>query len=629
MAPALQTAEAVGGSGMVMSNNRLRVLVVEDDPRQRLATVENLRQHDFEVHVAEGEGEALMASAHQQLMEHYCHVVVVNARLIGPVGLLDPTSFDLGRRLAPAGVVLYSADRDDRIAYLAGWHRMGYVRASDSPRTLAESVRRQADQRQVRIDWPHEGFNRDIAQALRMKPEHLQSQDLVDLLGRLFPKAVAVELKLMPGMNDTAQNPAATPVRRAMVLWTQERRQYTNYLTPKVTKISTRDRIEREVANYTAHVESQIKQNRQARLEGHALLWHIGACAYEFLGVAPDDIQPFRQFYAQKDAETILEVLRMLFLQTCEVWYVTERQVVSGENLYARYNSVLDLDEHLKRVEQGEYRLRFPGVAGDLPNPALWVLREGRQQVFDSLTTCIAHGDLHGDNFFVDNTHMTWLIDFEHTGRAHALRDFVELEADIKLRLSAYPDDDLGGLAALERSLLAARSVGDLLVPAPAVVADPGLLKTFQVLAGLRHLACQATGVADITEHLHALLYETLFMATLRRLRENVRRRALLSAALIVDRLTAPGGLRDRFQTAVPRLDTALLDQQPPAEALPVVRDHLQHLAQCYRCAELQKKLYGGLALPEGLRRGLEQLNEEGRHARELQSRLSRNLQNS
>ncbi|NPV65850.1 MAG: phosphotransferase [Anaerolineae bacterium] len=607
-----------------MSNNRLRVLVVEDEPRQRIATVENLRQFDYEVHVAEGEGAALLADARRQLMEHFCHVAVINARLIGPVNLLDPTQFDLGHQFMPAGVVLYSTDRDDTIAYIAGWHRMGYVRASDPPRTLAEAVRLQADQRQVRINWPHDNFNRDIAQALRMKPEQLLAQDLTDLLGRLFPKAVAVELKLLPGVDGTPENPAATPVRRAVVLWTQERRRYTNYLTPKVTKISTRDRIQREVDNYTNHVESQLKHNRQARLEGHTLLWHIGACAYEFLGVAPDDLQPFQSFYAGNDAETILEALRTLFLQLCEVWYITERQVVSGGSLYALYDSALDLEEHLGRVQQNEYRLRFPGVNGDLPNPALWVLREGKHQVFDSLTTCIAHGDLHGDNFFVDNTRMTWLIDFEHTGRTHALRDFVELEADIKLRLTAYPDGDLSGLAALERSLLTARSVGDLLLPTPDVAADMALFKTFQTLAGLRHLACQATGITDITEYLHALLYETLFMATLRHLREHVRQRALLAAALIVDRLTTRSSLRDRFQTAVPRLDAATLDGRPPAEALAVVRQHLQHLTLCYRCAELQKKLYHGPALPEALRDGVELLHEEGRRTRALQETLQR-----
>lgn len=608
----------------MMSDNRLRILVVEDNPLQRIATVENLRQHDFEVHVAEGEGDALLANACQQIMEHFCHVAVVNARLIGAVSLLNPTGFDLGRQMTPAGIVLYSVEPDDTVAYIAGWHRMGYVRAGDSPRALAEAVRRQADQRQVRIDWPHDSFNRDIAQALKMKPEQVLAQDLIDLLGRLFPRAVAVELKLMPGMDSAAQNSAATPVRRAVVLWTQERRPYTNYLTPKVTKISTRERIQQEVANYANHVESQIKHNRQARLERHALLWHIGACAYEFLGVGPEDIQPFQQFYARNDAETILGALRALFLQTCEVWYVTERQIVSGGSLYALYDSALGLEEHLERVEQSAYRLSFPGLPGDLPNPALWVQREGKGQVFDSLTTCVAHGDLHADNFFVDSTHMTWLIDFEHTGRTHALRDFVELEADIKLRLSAYPDDDLSGLAALERSLLAARSPGDLLIPAPAVAADPALLRTFQVLAGLRHLACQATGITDITEYQHALLYETLFMATLRRLRDNVRTRALLSAALIVERLTVRSSLRGRVQTAVPRLDPAALERQPVTEAIATVRQHLRYLRECHQCAELQKKLYGGLPLPEALRSGLADLDEEGRRAHNLQEKLRR-----
>ncbi len=608
-----------------MAEHKTRVLVVEEDRARRTMTAEDLRQHNYEVFTAEGSGEALAANARQLLLEHFCHVVVLDARLLPDGVREDPASIDLTRLYHPAGVVIHSAAADDAVAYVAGWHRMGYARHSDSPAALAATVKRQADQRQVRIDWPHERFNEEIAAALKLPPDRLVPQDLADLLGRLFPKAFAVELKPMPAMEALDPDQAATPVRRAIVLFTQEKRPYTYYLTPKVTKISSRDRIEREVANYNQFVESRLKQNRQARLEANALLWHIGAVAYEFLGVGLEDVLPFQQFYLQNPPQAVLRALRSLFLDTCETWYIGERQVENDASLYAYYNEALGIEEHLARLNQIDPLLTFPGVAEPLPNPAIWAAREGREIRFEALTTCIAHGDLHGDNFFVDSFLMTWLIDFEHTGRTHALRDFVELEADIKLRLTAYPADNLSGLAALERSLLAARSLDDMLVPQPDVAADPHLLNTFQVIAGLRHLAHLATGITDMQEYNHALLYESLFMAGLRRIREQVKQRALLSAALIVRNLTARTGLLGR-QRAFPAFSPAELNGQKPAAAIRIVERQLQYLYHCYQCANEQKKLYDGQSPAGPLQEGLLVLAEEGNQLNALRTDLQQQL---
>lgn len=608
-----------------MAEHKTRVLVVDPNSTHRISTVENLRQHNYEVFAAEGGGETLVNSARQMLLEHFCHVVVLDAGLLPESVHQDPTSVDFARLYHPAGVVIHSPTPDDAVAYIAGWHKMGYARHSDTPATLAETVRRQADQRQVRIDWPNSHFNEEIAAALKLPPEKLVPQDLADLLGRLFPKAFAVELKPMPAMEALDPDQAATPVRRAIVLFTQEKRPYTNYLTPKVTKISTRERIEREVANYTQYVESRLKQNRQARLEANALLWHIGAVAYEFLGVGPDEVRPFQQFYLESPPQAVLRALRNLFLDTCETWYSGERQTEQDASLYAYYDEALGIEAHLARLNQIDPLLTFPGVAEPLPNPALWALRDGKAIRFDELTTCIAHGDLHGDNFFVDSSLMTWLIDFEHTGRTHALRDFVELEADIKLRLTAYPATDLAGLAALERALLTARSLDDMLVPLPEIADNPPLLNTFQVIAGLRHLAHLATGITSIQEYNHALLYESLFMAGLRRLREQVRQRALLSAALIVRHLTARTGLLGR-QRAIPSFSAAQLNGQKPAEAIRIVERQLQYLYHCYQCANEQKKQYDGQRPPGPLQEGLLVLAEEGNHLNALRTDLQQRL---
>jgi hypothetical protein len=590
------------------NDERLRVLVVEPSEQRRTITEENLKQYDFDVYLAEGSGSQIMIDAQQKVMAHYCHVVLVTATAVGTISITHPDTTTIRKRLAPAGVVIYNPQPDDAIAYVAGWHHMGYVRYTDTPQHLAAVVQEHAHKRELRIDWPDTTFQQDLAEILQLPAERLTTQTLRDLLGRVFPRAVGVNLKHLPALAASAN--AASAVRRAMVLWTQEHRLYTNYLTPKITKIGTRERIEREVRNYHNHVDGQLEQNRQARLEGHSLLWHIGAIGYEFLGASPDEMRTFREYYAENDSTTVLHVLRTLFLKTCHAWYRDSREIVKDASLYEQYNAVLEIDKHLGRLDHSSYRLTFDGVEGDLPNPVLWVLREGHKIKFEQITRCISHGDMHSDNLFVDQSDMAWLIDFEQTGPSHALRDYVELEADIKLRLTPYATDDPAGLVALDRALLASRSLGDMLVPPPPIIQNKPLYKAFQIIAGLRHLAYLATGVSDIREYNQALLYETLFMASMRKLQQAVRARALLSAALITERISARSGLLQPGP-AIPRLDSTTLADLPLEEARATMDAHLRSLYPCYQTAQLQQEIYGDQPVSMRLVDGLTLLRQE------------------
>ena len=70
-----------------------------------------------------------------------------------------------------------------------------------------------------------------------------------------------------------------------------------------------------------------------------------------------------------------------------------------------------------------------------MPNPVTWVLKHRVDSSTLSARQAITHGDLHGDNIFVDDIH-AWAIDFERSGEGHILRDFTELEVDILTRLA-------------------------------------------------------------------------------------------------------------------------------------------------------------------------------------------------
>lgn len=589
---------------------------------RREALIHNLQQHRILVFAAEGEGEQLLGDAHRKVLEHFCHVAVIAPRLLNPADPQDFSGLELGQRLVPTGVVIYTARPDDDIAYRAGWLQMGYVRHEDPLKKLLESIRQQGQRRQLRVEWPSPHIARQVADVLEVSPQSVTLDHLQDLLGRAFPRASALDLKPLPTL-ETASLAAATPVRRSVVLWAREHRPHTHTsFMPKVVKIGSRERIEREVQNYQDYVDGRLHQERQARLEGHALLWRLGAIAYAFLGASPGEMVPFRRYYAYNDPPHILDVLRRMFLEVCVTWYRDERETLPQAPLYPLYDQALTIGEHLGRLDTDQYRLRFHGVEDELPNPALWVLREGREASLPQVTLCVSHGDLHGDNFFVDQGNLTWLIDFEHTGPTHALRDFVELEADIKLRLTQYPTNDLPALAALERSLLSGQSLTGLLIPLPEVLKHPSLHKAFQVVAGLRHLACLATGVSSLQEYYHALLYETLFMATLRRLQEVVRRRALLSAALIVERMTRRTGLLSR-QPLVPRIDTNLLAGQPAQRALALLNAQSKYLEVCHGTAQLLVQTLHNGAPPADLSQGMALLEEEMQRLQRLQGRIA------
>ncbi|MBN1966362.1 MAG: phosphotransferase, partial [Anaerolineae bacterium] len=475
---------------------------------------------------------------------------------------------------------------------------------------------------------PHQNFAEYVATRLRWARESVTDEHLLDLMGRVFPGARNVQMQLLPELQTTSL--IASAIGRAVVLYASE--QYPGNAArriPKVLKIGPADEIAREIDRYERFVNGWLHQYRQARLENHARVWHLGAITYAFLGVTPHDMAPFRAFYLypRSQSDVILGMLRQLFIETCHNWYAQEREQVPEMVLFDEYDNALELQERIEeRLDTQTPTLTFEGIDAPLPNPAIWALETGRQIIFPTITTCITHGDLHGDNLFVDRNMQAWLVDFGRSGFGHALRDFVELEADIKLRLISRGGADLASLAALERSLLASSAPGEMLLPSAAVAANPALHKAFQVVAGLRHLAFLTTCIDNPLEYYHALLYETLYMATLRRLQNPVRERAWCSAALIVERLQKPAGAPGT-SAALTDLTGASLAQQPSEQAIPALTARLRYLAFCETSVKLQAAMYNGGegGVPATLQAGVSALGQAVTHTRHLLDSLRGN----
>ncbi len=135
---------------------------------------------------------------------------------------------------------------------------------------------------------------------------------------------------------------------------------------------------------------------------------------YSFVGVPRGRLPSFAKFYGeQQKPEAIAKPLQHFFT---EVWGDLYRDAAKVEqSLFYLYDEVFHLEERLLAFPNQEVKRSFPGVTVPLPSPVSWVLRHKSGSLIPYTRQAITHGDLHGDNLFVDKSH-AWAIDFEHSG---------------------------------------------------------------------------------------------------------------------------------------------------------------------------------------------------------------------
>jgi hypothetical protein len=201
----------------------------------------------------------------------------------------------------------------------------------------------------------------------------------------------------------------------------------------------------------------------------------------------------------------------------------------------------LRLKERLENFGHQEEKWAFPGLSASLTNPVPWALRHANDSLIPDSRQAITHGDLHGDNLFVDSEH-AWAIDFERTGPGHILRDFIELEVDIVTRLVSFPSHDLSRLYELAVVLAKPSEPAASIRGTSGLLAEPETRKALGVVAGLRRLAYEVTDYQDAREYLWGLLLDTLFVAALAAEGAPQRERALLFGSVLCERLRHWGG---------------------------------------------------------------------------------------
>ena len=271
-------------------------------------------------------------------------------------------------------------------------------------------------------------------------------------------------------------------------------------------------------------------------------------------------------YYLDKDDKQIGDTLEQLFTETCKIWYESRIPTPKSEQgqVYKWYRKDLKLYEpsQVEELKLAFNRLLTQKLSGlkefKIENSALIIQLEGRDlltlpnpvnfvmEEYSSLLesdffpipskVAITHGDLHANNILVNKQGQTWLIDFYKTGLGVALRDFVELESDIKfnlmgtLKLRLRYDLEIALLS--PRTLTEEIQIKDKLTPEQS--------RALAAIQRLRKLAELVTDTMEVREYYMGLLFFALkrivgFTSSGENMKDDLvaKYHAVISAALI------------------------------------------------------------------------------------------------
>lgn len=514
-----------------------RVLVIDPDENVCADLVEILEPQGFEVEFVNAFGYTLLEAAERQAKRLRPHVIILELRLLGDYSD-ELTGLRLAAKLRSARNIVYSAHLTPKIMAraLTEFGVTNAIGKQDSPQHLVEVVTDAANQicdwrvahcLQYAGNWSSE----KIVQALFEDEEKVPPDMANDVLFQLFGMHQQVKLKSLV----TDFDPTVTKARRHSVVMAAQR----DGLLPVIVKLAPSRQIEDEIRQYESYVHGQLQGMFHPVLESTPILfWDLGGAVYSFLGAVK--ITNFTNYYLKEtDPDRIVRPLRHFFTEVWSEHYAPTRRQELDYPLFELYDAVHELADRLgteRRFPHRDAERHFDGLDHPLPNPVHWLPDHTADSQIPGAQLAVTHGDLHGDNLFVDSEH-AWAIDFERTGSGHILRDFVELELDIVTRLTRWTEDDLPLLYALMKALVAPDAPDAPLPVTDLLRADPRTQKALDVIARLRALALEVTDYSDFREYLWGLLLHTLFVASLTSLNEVRRERVSLLSAVICERL--------------------------------------------------------------------------------------------
>ncbi|MEZ4613940.1 MAG: phosphotransferase [Caldilineaceae bacterium] len=511
-----------------------RVLVVDNDPRICQLLIINLSKFGYDVRSVAGNGAQILEEAVIVAQAFRPHVAIVDLRLVDDF-VDERSGLDLLPDLNSARCILFSAHLEADVTLTAARVHNAFAWVDKyRPERLYAAVARatqeaSAESRAITIQWPRHWARDEMVRRLFADSNNLpHSSILDDMVAQLFTdnqqfRPVAV--------NDDSNGLRSVVRGRSAVI-----KIYPDELEPKVLKLGNAARLAEEDQRYRQYVKDQMPGLHATQLEQRVNFWDLGGAVYSFIGSSQQLLPTFAMHYATAPTiEALVEPLRHFFQVVWRNYYERKRPA-TFPSLYAAYDEVFHLETRLPQIDQSLLPELRSHIALPVHNPSAWLQRFAPASIIPTAQQAVTHGDLHGDNLFVEGDR-AWIIDFERTGPGHALRDFIELEADIFTRLVDGQRVEWSTLLALALALVEPRSPTSLLPVDPALRANTEADKARAVIQEIRQLAHTAVGHQDQREYLWGLLLDALFIAAVGTMPRAQRLRAMLLSTVICARL--------------------------------------------------------------------------------------------
>lgn len=375
----------------------------------------------------------------------------------------------------------------------------------------------------------------------RGTPEHRDIvADVQELPRLLFPDAQSLLIKLIPPGH------SGTVVLRVQA----------SYLgrgvgVPIVVKMGDVHVIEQEYSNYASFVQNFLRHS--TAIINWKYTDHLGAVVYTLLETTVESLEDFGTFYRVSSLDQIKKCLDYLFQITCGIWYANAG-TLRHLNLTEVYRKQLTctpqrmerlLSKNLPSVLGIDQKfLTFSSLktasSSDYINPLYMVKKTTPDFACTTYETC-THGDFNQRNIMVDKSGHTWLLDFQETGPAHILRDFVTLDAEIRFQLLSTQEASLDERLSMEKTLCSCRHFNQLRYLENKLSSEnSAVVKAFEAVLHLRILAAkmiERNPMAEISEYKAALFYSTLNSLYFSSLEDEQRAHVLLSASLLAEQL--------------------------------------------------------------------------------------------
>jgi DNA-binding response OmpR family regulator len=525
----------------IMITNAKQILFIDNDPHLVRSVPRWLRLAGYEVVVARNSAEAEYALAHELFQ-----LAIIDIRVDDDHSDTDTSGFVLARRLPATVPCIFHTAHDTKENIHEALGRIGAddIIAKDDPEAPQKLLARVEELFHTSV-----GINFDlvienspdlsaVAGQLPVATDDLPqptAQDLMLILRRLFREADAVQLTPLV----TRETISKTARSSALLFIVQERRPQGTPV-PVVLKLGDAATIAAEAEAYH-RIKAFLGGQRRTQLEGEAYSRAVGGLVYSLIGAAgTNQVQPLADLFVSQPATEVAPLLERFFQTTFGQIHADAKPATL--DLMEHYTAELRLTaaklqcaaQALDPALLTSPTLPWSALPQPLPNPIYRVLQGDTIRSFGSLATqtCLCHGDLHSHNVLVDEEQHFWLIDFARATQSHSLRDFAELETDIKFR--ALPSQPLADFIAFESALVAPTVWEEeptaILLPTP-------LQQAFDLVTALRRIARQQlTQVGANRAYQQALFWHTLNVMRLKTVEPERKRQALVAAALLLER---------------------------------------------------------------------------------------------